>query len=70
MALSSAGGGETLRAVNACAQRQQIEQELDQRAGIAADMAAVGQDLPLQLVGEPLVAPRRWRDWPAMQSAA
>ena len=31
------------------AQRQQIEQHLDQGAGIAADVAAVGQDLPFDL---------------------
>ena len=52
-------------------QRQQVDQQLDQRAGIAADVSAVGQDLPL-------AARRRaawWRRgcarcWPAMQSAA
>ena len=54
MALSSGGGGAMLRAVNSVPQRQQIDQELDQRAGIAADVSAVGQDLPLQLVDEPL----------------
>ena len=52
------------------AQRQEIEQQLDQRARIAADMAAVGQDLPLELVGSRLVAARMWRAWPAMHSAA
>ena len=31
------------------AQRQQVEQQLDQGAGIAADVAAVGEDLPLEL---------------------
>jgi hypothetical protein len=31
------------------AERQEVEQQLDQRAGIAADMAAIGQDLPLYL---------------------
>ena len=31
------------------AQRQEIEQQFDQRAGIAADVAAVGQDLALDL---------------------
>ncbi len=35
-------------------QRQQVEQQLDQCAGIAADVAAIGKDLPLQLVAEPL----------------
>src|SRR6185503_6008855 len=34
-------------------QRQQVGEQLDQRAGIAADMAAVGQDLPAQLLGQP-----------------
>ena len=34
-------------------QRQQIDQEFDQRAGIAADMAAVGQHLRAQLVEQP-----------------
>ena len=33
-------------------QRQEIEQQLDQRAGIAADVAAVGQDLPFDLGDE------------------
>ncbi len=33
-------------------QRQQIEQQFDQRAGIARDVPAVGQDLALQLVGQ------------------
>ncbi len=36
------------------AQRQQVDQDLDQRTGIAADVAAVGQDLALELVAEPL----------------
>ncbi len=36
------------------AQRQEIHQQFDQRAGIAADMSAVGQDLPRQLIGQPL----------------
>ena len=54
MALSSAGGGAMLRARERGAQRQQVDQELDQRAGIAADVAAVGQDLALQLLAEPL----------------
>ena len=36
-------------------QRQEIEQQLDQRAGIAADVAAVGQDLPVELVGDELL---------------
>ena len=35
------------------AQRQQIDQQFDQHAGIAADMAAVGQDLPAQFVDQP-----------------
>ena len=35
-------------------QRQEIEQDLDQDARVAADMAAIGQDLPVELVGEPL----------------
>ena len=51
MALSSAGGGAMLRAANSLAQRQEIEQQFDQRARIAADMAAVGQDLAVELVG-------------------
>ncbi len=37
-------------------QRQQIAQQFDQRAGIARDVSAVGQDLPLQFVGQPRVA--------------
>src|SRR5258708_16437181 len=31
-------------------QRQKVQQRLDQRAGIAADVASVRQDLPRQLV--------------------
>ncbi len=54
MALSSGGGGAMLRAPKTRAQRQQIDQQLDQRAGIAADVAAVGQDLPLELLAQPL----------------
>ena len=34
-------------------ERQEIEQELDQSRGIAADVAAVRQDLPLQLLHQP-----------------
>ena len=34
------------------AQRQEVEQQLDQRAGVAADMTTVGKDLALQFVGE------------------
>ena len=71
MALISAGGGATLRARERLAQRQQIEQHLDDHAGIAADVAAVGQDLALEFDRRgACVAPRRWRIWPAMQSAA
>ena len=44
------GGGDVARR-EGLAQRQQIEQQLDQRAGIAADVAAVGQDLAVELVG-------------------
>ena len=33
-------------------QRQEVDQELDQRARIARDVAAVGQNLPLQFVGQ------------------
>ena len=36
------------------AQRQEIGHQFEQRAGIAADMPAVRQDLALQLLGEPL----------------
>ncbi len=32
------------------AQRQEVAEQLDQRAGVARDVPAVGQDLPLQLV--------------------
>ena len=35
------------------AQRQQLEQYVDDGARIAADMAAVGQDLPLDLAAQP-----------------
>ena len=51
-------------------QRQEIEQQLDQRAGIAADVAAVGQDLPSISATSCLMVPRMCRAWPAMQSAA
>ena len=34
-------------------QRQQVDQQFDQRAGIAADMAAVGQDLAAQFLDQP-----------------
>ena len=34
------------------AQRQKIEQQADQRIGIAADMAAVRQDLVVELLGQ------------------
>ena len=40
-------------------ERQEIEQELDQSRGIAADVAAVRQDLPLQSA----------RPWPAAAAA-
>ena len=53
MALSSAGGGAMLRDGKGLAQRQQLEQHFDDRAGIAADMAAVGQDLPLDFGDQP-----------------
>ena len=33
----------------ALAQRQQVEQQLDEHGGVAAEMPAVGQDLALQL---------------------
>ncbi len=33
-------------------QRQQVDQKFDQRSRIARDVPAIGQDLPLQLVGE------------------
>ncbi len=36
------------------AQRQELEQQLDHGAGIAADMAAVGKDLPLDLPAQTL----------------
>ena len=65
------GGGAHVARREGLAQRQQIEQQFDQRAGIAADMAAVGQDLPLELVDRAAcVAPCMWRAWPAMHSAA
>ena len=32
---------------------QQIDQKLDQGVGIAADMPAVGQNLPLQFIAQP-----------------
>ena len=71
MALSSAGGGGDVARRERLAQRQQIEQQLDQRAGIAADVAAVGQDLPLELVGRAArVALLSMRAWPGMHSAA
>ncbi|MBK9081505.1 MAG: hypothetical protein IPL88_05210 [Rhizobiales bacterium] len=34
-------------------QRQQIEQQVDQARRIAADMAAVGQDLSVEFIGQP-----------------
>ena len=34
-------------------QRRHVAEQLDQRAGIARDMPAVRQDLPLQFVGKP-----------------
>ena len=53
------------------AQRQQIEQQLDQRAGVAADVAAVRQDLALQLVDQLLDRSRACgAPGPAMHSAA
>ena len=71
MALLSSGGGGDVARREGLAQRQQIEQQLDQRAGIAADVPAVGQDLALELVGEQArdrVA--HVRACPAMHSAA
>ena len=57
MALSSAGGGAMLRAAIELPQRQKLEQNFDDRAGIAADVAAVGQNLLSQFLSQS----RRWR---------
>src|SRR4029450_13077050 len=61
IALSSAVGGTRLRAVKAVGsggergpQRQKAAQQSDQRPGIAADVAAVGQDLARELLRKPL----------------
>ena len=71
MALLSCGGGGDVARRERLAQRQEIEQQLDQRAGIAADVAAVGQDLPIELARRScLIALRRCRACPAMHSAA
>ena len=42
----------------ALAQRQQVEQQLDQHGGVAAQMPAVGRNLPFQLRGEQLLGLR------------
>ena len=47
-------GGRQVAGREQLAQRQEIDQKLDQGARIAADMAAVRKDLPLQLVAQPL----------------
>ena len=70
MAPMSCGGGATFRAWIGLAQRQKVEQHFDQRARIAGDVAAVGKDLAVELVGELRVALAQWRGWPGMQSAA
>ena len=36
----------------ALAQGEQVEHELDEDAGVAADVAAIGQDLAVELGGE------------------
>ena len=54
MAFNTACGGAMLRDAKTCRSGKQFEQYLDDRAGIAADMAAVRQDLPLDLLVEAL----------------
>ena len=49
------------------AQRQKIDEELDEGAGIAADVPAVREDLPQQFVAESSARRRTWRCCPAMQ---
>jgi hypothetical protein len=39
-------------------QRQQVEQQLDQHGGVAAQMPAVGRNLPFQLRGKQLLGLR------------
>ncbi len=52
-------------------QRQEFEQDFDDRAGIAAGMAAIGKNLPLDFAGSAARSSDLiWRAWPAMQSAA
>ncbi len=54
MAFSSAGGGGMLRLENACRSGRRSSSNVDQRAGIAADMAAIGQNLLIELIAQPL----------------
>ena len=51
-------------------QRQQVDQQFDQRAGIARDVPAVGKDLPLQFVGQLARGGADVPAWLARQSEA
>ncbi len=68
--VEQAGGRGDVARGKHLSQRQQVGQQIDQRLGIAADMAAVGQDLAFEFLHQPFVALRIWRAWPCMQSAA
>ena len=59
IAASSAGVGRLAARGKALAQRQQVEQQLDEDGGVAAQMPAVGQDLALQLGGQQLLRLRQ-----------
>ena len=56
----SAGGVCRPRAASTCRSGSKIEQQIDRHLRIAADMTAVGEDLPVQLHGEG--ARNLWRD--------
>src|SRR3982074_183955 len=48
----SSGRGGAVGGGKGLPRREQVDQQLDQRAGIARDVAAVGKNLPRQFVGE------------------
>ena len=70
MAASSAGSGAAPAGNEALPERQQVEQQFDHDHGVAADMAAIRQNLPLQLVDEGRSARPSRRSWPAMHRPA
>ena len=55
----SDGSGVSTPRGKALAQRQEVEQQLDEDGGVAAQMPAVGLDLPLQLGGQQLLRLRQ-----------